>query len=688
MRLSLFLLAASTTLAGCAANVATDPRPTDAPTIAQAVPEIETPKPQYGRYGFDETGMDRSVAPGQDFYAFNNGAWTKATSIPSDRSNYGMFSVLDDLSKDRTKQILEGEKADPNSKIGRAYVSYLDEATANAKGLEPIRPWLAKISALKSKAGYAALCAEADRMGISVPFASGIAQDDKNPDTYIYQMYQSGLGMSDRDYYLDKSDRFVKARVAYLQHLENVFTIAGEPNAKARAQALMAFETRIATVHWNKVDSSDSVKTYNKTNIAALQKAAPGFDFAGFIKNQGVNTTDLLYAQPSAIKAMARLIGNAPLGVLKDALLIRSLDGYSDYLSDDIAKESFAFYGTALSGTPEMEPRWKRAVNFTEGSLGDELGKAYVAKFYPPETKAAVDTLVKNILAAMGRRIDNLGWMTPATKVKAQKKLANFTTKIGYPDRWRDYADLDIKADDLFGNAVRVNQFDHQYAIGKLGKPIYRWEWQMTPMTINAYANFSMNEIVFPAAILQPPFFDPNADPAINYGGIGAVIGHETSHHFDDQGAKYDENGRLSDWWTPEDVKAFEAAGKKLIAQYDAYEPLPGQKINGEFTLGENIGDLAGLTIAYDAYKASLGGKEAPVIDGTTGDQRFFMGWAQVWRRNYREKNLSQRLTTDPHSPAVQRVWVVRNLDSWYSAFQPQANQALYLKPEDRVRIW
>jgi putative endopeptidase len=357
-------------------------------------------------------------------------------------------------------------------------------------------------------------------------------------------------------------------------------------------------------------------------------------------------------------------------------------------LNDAAAKEAFAFYGTALSGTPQMEPRWKRGVQFTEGAMGEELGKAYVAKYFPPETKAEVDKLVKNVLAAMGRRIDNLDWMTPETKIKARAKLANFTTKIGFPDRWRDYSALEIKSDDLFGNAVRVRQFDHEYAIGKLGKPIYRWEWGMTPMTINAYANFGMNEIVFPAAILQPPFFDPKADPAINYGGIGAVIGHETSHHFDDQGSKYDQNGRLSDWWTPADVKAFEAASKKLIAQYDGYEPLPGQKINGEFTLGENIGDLAGLNIAYDAYKASLDGKEAPIIDGTTGDQRFFLGWAQVWRRNYREANLAQRLTTDPHSPSMQRVAVVRNLDAWYAAFASKPGEKLHLTPEQRVRIW
>ena len=646
------------------------------------------PKPQIGSYGFDETGMDAAAKPGDDFYKYANGAWAKRTEIPADRSNFGMFTQLDELSKERTREILEAGKADPQSKVGRAYASFLDENAVNAKGIAPIKPWLDEIRALKAKAGYAALAAKADRMAIGTPFGSYVGQDDKNPETYIYQMVQGGIGMPDRDYYLEKGERFEKARAAYVKHLENVLTLAGETNSAARAKALMAFETKIATVHWNKEDSSDASKTYHKTSIAALQAEAPGFDFKTFIRGLGVTTDELLYAQPSAFKGIAKLVGDAPLDVLKDALLIKSLDGYSDQLSDDIAKESFSFYSTALNGTPEMQPRWKRAVEYTVDSMGEAVGQAYAAKYFTPETKAAANVLVKNVLAAMGRRIDNLTWMSAATKQRAHAKLAGFTVKIGYPDRWRDYSALEVKSDDLFGNAVRTNLFNHEYAIGKLGKPIYRWEWGMTPMEVNAYANFGMKEIVFPAAILQPPFFDLNADDAINYGGIGAVIGHEISHHFDDQGAKYDENGRLSDWWTAEDTKAFEAATKRLVAQYDAYEVLPGVKINGEFTLGENIGDLAGITVAYDAYHAALAGKEAPILNGTTGDQRFFLGWGQVWRRNYREANLAQRVTTDPHSPSTQRAWVVRNIDGWYDAFKPAEGEALYLKPEDRVRIW
>ena len=653
----------------------------------QAAASAKADKPEIGDFGFDTTGMDKSVLPGNDFYAYANGTWAKNTAIPADKSNYGMFTALADLSQKRTQEILEAAKGDPNSMIGRAYASYLDSASVEAKGLAPIQPWLAKIRAV-DKPGLAALLAEADRNGVSHFFGGYVGQDDKNADVYLYTMFQGGLGMPDRDFYLKDNERNAKLQAAYLKHLENVLTLAGEQDAAARAQAIYAFEKQIATVHWDKNDSSDATKVYNKMTLAELEKAAPGFDWTTFVRGIGVKEDALLVSQPSAFTGEAKLIADAPIGVLRDALLVRSLDGFSDVLPDAVAQEAFSFYGTALSGTPQMQERWKRAVDFTTGNLGEAVGKDYVAKYFPPETKAEMDKLVKNVIAALGHRIDNLAWMQPETKVKAKKKLANFTTKIGYPDRWKDYGSLEIRADDLFGNALRANQWQHDDNISRLGGPIRRWEWGMTPMTVNAYANFGMNEIVFPAAILQPPFFDPKADPAINYGGIGAVIGHEISHHFDDQGSKYDETGKLADWWTPEDVKAFEAASKALVAQYDAYEVLPGEHLDGTFTLGENIGDLAGLNIAYDAYKASLGGKEAPVIDGLTGDQRFFLGWAQVWRRNYREQNLSQRISTDPHSPSIQRTWVSRNLDPWYKAYQVKPGQKLYLDPKDRVRIW
>ena len=684
----LVLLAASTALAGC--NSASPPEVAAAPaeTVAAEPAPAPAPKPTYGAFGFDSAGMDTTVLPGDNFYQYANGTWARNTQIPADKSNYGMFTVLDDLSKERTRTIIEEAAKDPSSKIGSAYNAYLDTAAIDVAGLAAFKPWLDQVHGLKSKAGLAELYARADRMGIGTPFAFYIGQDDKNPDRYVTGLAQSGIGMPDRDYYLSADPKIAEVRAKYLQHLTNVLTLAGEANAAARAKAIMDFETSVAKVHWTQIESRDATKTYNLMTFAQLVKKAPGYDFATMLKGMGINAREVNVAQSSAITGIAALVRKAPLNVLKDQLLVQSIDQYSPVLPSAFDKEAFSFYGTALSGTPEQEARWKRAVNFTVSALSDDVSKIYVERFYPPETKAAADELVKNVVAAMGRRIDGLTWMKPETKVRARAKLANFVTKIGYPSQWHDYSTLEIVPGDAIGNAMRAAEWNHVDSISKLGGPIRRWEWGMTPMTINAYANFGMHEIVFPAAILQPPFFDPNADPAINYGGIGAVIGHEISHHFDDQGAKYDEHGRLADWWTPDDVKAFEAAGKALIAQYDAYEIFPGAHLKGAFTLGENIGDLAGLTVAYDAYRHSLGGTEAPLLDGTTADQRFYLGWAQVWRRNYREANLRQRLITDPHSPSEQRVWVVRNLDPWYPAFDVKPGQKLYLPPEQRVRMW
>ncbi|MFC7537437.1 M13 family metallopeptidase [Sphingomonas sp. GCM10030256] len=690
MKRILILLATTTAIAGCATTAPVD---TTAVAAAEPAPVVaEAPaaaKPQIGTFGFDKAGMDMSVAPGDNFYQFANGTWARTTQIPADKSNYGMFTVLDDLSRQRTRTLIDEQAKDPNSRIGAAYASFMDEAALEAKGLAAFDPWLNQVRGLNSRSSLPELYAEAMKLGIGTPFGGYVGQDDKSPDQYILQFFQSGLGMPDRDYYLSKDAKLADTKAKYLAHLTNVLTLAGEKNAAGRAAAILAFEDRIAAVSWTKVESRDATKTYNKYTLDQLAKNSPGFDFRGMIAATGAqNVSNLLVAQPSAITKIAALVGKAPLGVLRDQLLVRSLDTYAPYLPAAFDKEQFAFYGTTLSGTPQQEERWKRAVNFTVGVLQDDVSKLYVDRYFPPETKAAADALVKNVVDAMGRKIDGLAWMAPETKARARAKLANFTTKIGYPDRWRDMSALEVRRDDLIGNAMRSNRFDYAYNVGKLGQPIYRWEWGMTPMTINAYANFGMQEIVFPAAILQPPFFDPNADPALNYGGIGAVIGHEISHHFDDQGSKYDENGRLQDWWTPADKAAFEAATKQLVAQYDAYEIFPGARIKGDFTLGENIGDLAGLAIAYDAYKQSLNGQAAPELDGTTGDQRFYLGWAQVWRRNYREANLRQRLLTDPHSPSEQRVWVVRNLDPWYQAYNVQPGQKLYLPPAQRVRVW
>ena len=688
MKRLIVLLAAGTALAGCSAS----PPPEVAAPVAPAEvapPPAPAPKPELGTFGFDATGMDRSVQPGDNFYMFANGTWAKNTPIPADKSNYGMFVKLDDLSKERTRAIIEEAARDPNNKIGNAYNSFLDTAAIDAKGLAPIQPWLGEIKGLGSRAGYAALAAKAGRYGITIPFGLFVGQDDKAPDRYVTQMFQGGIGMPDRDYYLQPDARMQEVRAKYLAHMTNVLKLAGEANGAARARAILDFETEVAKVHWTQIDSRDATKTYNLMSLAKLQADAKGFDWATFLQGSGLSAaTEVNVAQPSAVNGISRLLSRAPLQVLKDQLLIRSIDQYAAVLPKSFDDEAFAFYGTTLSGTPQQEERWKRSVTFTTGALADDLSQIYVARHFPPETKAAADQLVKNVVQAMGRRIDSLTWMAPQTKVRAKAKLANFRTKIGYPSQWKDYSALEIRRDDPLGNAMRAAEWAHNDNITRLGEPIRRWEWGMTPMTINAYANFQMQEIVFPAAILQPPFFDPNADSAINYGGIGAVIGHEISHHFDDQGAKYDEFGRLNEWWTETDRKSFEAAGKALIAQYDAYKIFPDANVKGALTLGENIGDLAGLTIAHDAWKHSLGGAEAPVLDGFTGDQRFYLGWAQVWRRNYREANLRQRLITDPHSPSEQRVAVVRNLDPWYEAYDVQPGQTLYLAPDQRVRMW
>lgn len=646
-------------------------------------------KPAYGGFGFDTQGMDKTVRPGDDFYAFANGGWAKNTPIPADRSNFGMFTVLDELSMSRSRAILDKAAEQSGSRIGDLYASFMDEKAIEAAGIAPLKPMLESIAALPHKAAVAAKMGDLVRQGISSPFAVYVDQDDKNPDAYIAILRQGGLGMPDRDYYLKDDAALAKTRGEYKTYLARLLTLAGEQQADERAARIVAFETGLAQIHWTKVDSRDSTKTYNKWSRPDLDAKANGFDWGAYLKAAGLDQQQqFLVGQPSAFAGTAKAIEAAPLGVLKDYLLVAALNAYAPYLSKPFVEAEFGFNQTVLSGTPENSDRWKRGVTLVKNLVGEDLGQEYVKLHFTPETKAAADELVRNVIAAMGRRIDALSWMSPETKVKARAKLAAFTPKIGYPSKWRDYSALKIERGDLVGNAMRGNAFEWQHNLDKLGKPIDRTEWHMTPMEINAYANFGMNEIVFPAAILQPPFFDPNADPAVNYGGIGAVIGHEISHHFDDQGAKYDMNGRLSDWWTDEDVKKFAALTDRIVKQYDAYEPLPGLHVQGALTQGENIADLAGLTVAHEAYMMSLGGKPAPVIEGYTGDQRFYLGWAQVWRRSYREANLRQRLLTDPHSPSIQRAWVVRNLDPFYSAYEVKPGERLYLSPQDRVRIW
>ncbi len=653
-------------------------------------------KPELGDFGFDIAGMDRSVTPGNDWVKFVNGSYIDKLAIPADRSNYGMFTKLRDLSQERTRTIVEAAAATEAAagseaqKVGDFYASYLDEAAIEAKGLAPLAPRLAAIAAITDAAGLARAFGEAMRTGLDTPIGVSVQSDLKNPDVMAVYVGQGGLGLPDRDYYLDqKNPRFAEVRTKYVAHIERMLTLAGIADAGAKAAAIMALETRIATVHWTQVEQRQIEKLYNPVARTAIDATYPGFDWAPFLTAGGVaGQPTLVIAQPSAVTGIAKLMASEPIATWKTYLAFRTLEAAAPYLPKAFVDENFAFNGTALNGQPQIQPRWKRAVDATSNALGEAAGKLYVEKYFPPAAKAKADELVRNIILAMDNRLANLTWMDPKTKVEARAKLAAFTPKIGYPDKWRDYSKLEVVRGDALGNARRVNEFEYARNLAKIGKPIDRSEWEMTPMTVNAYANPVWNEIVFPAAILQPPFFDPNADDAINYGGIGMVIGHEISHHFDDQGRKFDKFGKLADWWTKEDVTRFTALTDKVVKQYAEYEPLAGSHVNGELTLGENMADLAGITIAYDAWQRSLGGKTPPVLDGFSGEQRFFLGATQVWRQKYRDAALLRGLTTDPHTPGHFRPYVVRNLDAWYAAFGAKPGEKFYLAPADRVKVW
>ena len=688
MRRSLFAVSLLTSVALVGASYA-KPAPKAKPAASKKVATSSKAGPKIGTFGFDMAGMDRSVKPGNDFAAYTGGTWSKTTEIPADRATWGMFNVLQDVSNAQTRSILEEASKTPGNKIGDFYASFMDEAAINAKGTDPIKPWLAQIDGAKDKTALAVEMAKLARYGIGGIFGMGVGQDSKDPQTYVVNLGQGGLGLPDRDYYLKDDPKLADTREKYKTYLATMLGFVGAPDAATRANAIFNFEKSIAQVHWTRIESRDADKRYNKLTFADIESKAPGFPWAAYVAQNGMGGRPYyLVGQPSAIAGEAKVFADTPLPVLQDYMKLRVLRAYANYLAKPVVDANFAFTGTVLSGTPEQQVRWKRGVAATSGALGEEIGKVYVARYFPPESKAAIDQLVRNIISAMSARLDKLEWMAPATKVKAHEKLAAFTPKIGYPSVWRDYSSVRVTRGDLVGNVAAANEFEYLRNLGKLDKPIDRTEWGMTPMTINAYANPVMNEIVFPAAILQAPFFDAKADPAINYGGIGVVIGHELSHHFDDQGRKYDKTGKLTEWWTAEDVKRFTALTDKLVKQYDAYEPIPGQHIQGGLTLGENMADLAGLAVAYDAYHKSLGGKPAPVIDGMTGDQRFYLGYAQVWRAKFREPALRSQLLSDPHSPGPFRTAEVRNIDAWYAAFGAQPGDALYLAPGDRVRVW
>jgi putative endopeptidase len=657
---------------------------------------IDPSKPiHYGAWGFDVAGMDRNVKPGDDWYEFVNGTWTRHTTIPADRASWGGFAILRDLSEARLRKLIQGySPADPKNpdraKVATLYRSFMDEAAAERADAQPLLTRLAPVRAASSKEDIARLMGQSmGGFGASF-FGPGVSDDAKQPDIYSLYLRQSGLGLGDRDFYTDAKFRPQVDR--YRQYVAQMLGLAGWPNPEAAADKVVAMEMRVAEAHWTRAQSRDRDKTYNLMTLADLQREAPGFPWQTFWNAAGLSRAErAIVAQNTAFPKIAQVFADTDLDTLKAWEAFRTADDLAPLLSRRFVDAHFDFRSRFLNGQPQQRDRWKRGVAFAEAEMGEAIGRDYVALYFPPSSKAKMDQLVANLRTALGGRIRNLAWMGPATKQEALAKLSHFTVKIGYPSKWRNYSALQVVPGDLVGNAERAARFEWDYRRNRMGNPVDKAEWGMTPQTVNAYYNSVKNEIVFPAAILQPPFFDPRADMAVNYGGIGGVIGHEISHGFDDQGRKSDGNGVLRDWWAPEDARKFEAQANRLGAQYEAYNfaELPNMHINGKATMGENIGDLGGTLISLDAYHASLGGRPAPVIGGFTGDQRFFLGWGQVWRTMQRPEALRQQLVSDPHSPGqVRAIAPLRNVDAWYQAWGIKPGDRLYIAPEDRVRIW
>lgn len=651
--------------------------------------------PNLGTFGVALENMDESVNPGDDFFKFVNGQWLEKTEIPADRSNYGGFGILRDLSEDRVKTIIEDSASKTSragsdeQKVGDFYGSFMDMEAIEAAGLAPVQADLELIASAQTHADIARLMADPalGAPSIAAPFVS---VDLKDVENYIVYMTQSGLGMPNRDYYFDDSEKGVALKKGYTKLIRTMLTEAGVENAGRRARAVTAFETKVAKYHWAPVKRRDRDLTYNKMTLEELKSYAPGLPYDVMLETANLKgQSTFVIRETDAIQGSAKVFAKTDVNVLKDYLTARYLMGKSAYLPERIDAANFEFYGKTLRGTQEQRARWKRGVGQINNNMGEIVGKVYVNQHFPESSKAQMLDLIENLRSAFKDGIDNLEWMDADTKVQAQDKLAKFNPKIGYPDVWTDYSELNVDRNDLVGTVKSAALWNWNDNISKLGGPIDRDEWGMNPQTVNAYYRADLNEIVFPAAILQAPFFDPNADPAVNYGGIGAVIGHEMGHGFDDQGRKTDGDGVKRDWWTEEDAEKYMQRAEALAAQYSKFEPLPGQPLNGKLGLGENIGDLTGVTMAYKAYKQSLGGKEAPVIDGYTGDQRFFMAWAQIWAVKWREEALSAQIKNGPHSPGEFRAnGIVRNFGPWYDAFNVQPGDALYLPPEERVKIW
>ena len=652
---------------------------------------------QAGSLGVDTTAFDRSVRPQDDFFAFVNGTWLRNTPIPGDRTGVSSFSLLADRSEAARRQILEEFAAAPNrapgsdpQKLGDFYASFLDSARVEQLGAKPLEADLAYIRGLRARADLPVAFARLRKLGLTGPFGVSVGQDPKQSDRYTVLMNQAGLGLPDRDYYLQQNERFNTIRAAYATYLETLLRLAGESDPAGKAQRVIALETRLAERQWDRVRSRDRNATYNQLTLDQLRALTPGYDWAAHLREAGLNgVATVIVRQPSYFSGADSVLSAAPVEDVKAYLAARLLDQAAPYLSSPFVRANFEFRNRTLQGVTEMRPRWRRGIATVEANLGEMLGKEYVARNFRPESKARMERLVANLREAFRQGIDSLEWMSPATRAQAHDKLSKFTVKIGYPETWRDYSAVTVRRDDLLGNLRRVNLADYERNIGRLGKPVDRTEWGMTPQTVNAYYSSTNNEIVFPAAILQAPFFDPNADDAVNYGAIGAVIGHEISHGFDDQGRKSDGLGNLRDWWAPEDAAAFQQRTDMLVAQYAGYSPVEGMNVNGRLTLGENIGDLSGLAVAYRAYQLSLGGRPAPVIGGFTGDQRFFLGWAQIWRSKARDEALREQLMTDTHSPGRFRTnGVLVNFPAFYSAFGVREGDKMYLPADKRVKIW
>jgi len=662
-----------------------------------STPTPATPPPAPPTAGFDRANFDTSVRPQDDIYQYVNGGWLQKTELPAEKSSYGSFDQLFDLTETQVRGIIEDASKAPNKtaggvaqQVGDLYASFMDEAAVESLGWTPIKGHLDRIAAVKTMAEFAALAGELSNVGVGGVSGEYIEPDAKDPTATIVYFNQSGITLPEREYYLSNDPKYVEIRAKYVDTLTKFFTLVDRKTAAADAKAVLALETEFAKVRWTPEQSRDAIKTYNKMLLADFPKQFPGFDWTAWAKAQGYDKRpEVVVSQPSYFKGVGALAQRMPLDSWKAWLSARVITTEARLLSKAFVDANFEFFGTVLNGQQAQRPRWKRGVSLVNGSLGEAVGKLYVDKYFPPESKARMQVLVANLLEAYKQSITNLDWMTADTKKEALAKLAKFTVKIGYPDKFRSYEGLVVKPGDLVGNAERAVKFEQDFQVAKLGKPVDRSLWLMTPQEINAYYNPVQNEIVFPAAILQPPFFDPKADEAVNYGAIGSVIGHEIGHGFDDQGRHFDGDGKLRDWWTKADDTEFQKRAKMLVAQFNALEPLPGLKVKGELTLGENIGDLGGLQIAFKAYKASLGGKAAPVIDGFTGEQRFFIGSAQEWRDKYRDEFLRFIVTSNEHAPAMYRGSIpMRNTDAFYEAFSVKPGDKMFLKPEERVRIW